>query len=215
MLFSGLSARDCFRITSTAVKRTFARRESLFAQGQEIRNLILLESGNVKQMQISSNGDEVLLRISGAGDVVAGKELSPSLRHNYSARATRESRALMWENDQMQTYLAMYPQLGVNMGRILLAQLTELEERFREVATEKVTTRVALLLLRLCKQMGRHSSKGIQISLNREELAQMAGVSMFTISRMLSRWSERGLIQAPREAVIVCDLRRLRQRNEN
>jgi CRP-like cAMP-binding protein len=105
----------------------------------------------------------------------------------------------------MQNYFARYPCLGVNMTRILAAQLNELEERFCEVATERLTKRLALLLLRLSKQMGKQSGNGNRILLSREEIAQMTGATVFSISRMLSQWSDQGLILTARESVIVCD----------
>jgi CRP-like cAMP-binding protein len=209
VLFSGISEHDCAHIASAAVRRTFARRETLFTQGEEVRNLILLQSGNVKHTQVSPDGDEVLLRISSAGDIVYVQGLSSIRCHTCSGRATEECHALVWEHDQMRNYLAVYPRLGVNMTRILVAQLNELEERFREVASERLTKRLALLLLRLSRQMGRQSGNGTKIVLSRQEIAQMAGVTIFSISRMLSRWSEQGLILTAREAVIICDPGRL------
>ena len=213
VLFSGISGHDCAHIASAAARRTFARRETLFTQGQEVRNLILLQSGNVKHTQVSPDGGEALLRISSAGDIVCVQGLSSIRCHTCSGRATEECHALVWEHDQMQSYLALYPPLGVNMTRILAAQLNELEERFREVAAESLTRRLALLLLRLSKQMGEQSGNGIKILLSRQEIAQMAGATVFSISRMLSRWSEQGLILTAREAVIVCDPRRLELMN--
>jgi CRP-like cAMP-binding protein len=65
--------------------------------------------------------------------------------------------------------------MRINISRILAAQLKELEERFREVATENASRRLALVLLRLLKQIGKPSSEGIQLSLSREELTQMTG----------------------------------------
>jgi CRP-like cAMP-binding protein len=209
LLFSGMSEDDCAHIASAAVRRTFARRETLFTQGQEVRNLILLQSGNVKHTQVSPDGDEALIRISSSGDIVCVTGLSSMRCHTCCGRATEACRALVWEHDQVQNYLALYPRLGVNMTRILASQLSELEERYREVATERLTRRLALLLLRLSKQMGKQSGNGTQILLSREEIAQMAGATIFSISRMLSRWSEQGLILTPREAVIVCDPGRL------
>ena len=208
-LFSGISGGDCAHIVSVARKRTFARREILFTQGQVVRDLILLQSGHVKHTQVSPDGDEALLRISSAGDIVCVQGLSSIRCHTCSGRATEECRALVWEHDQMQSYLTLYPRLGVNITRILAAQLNELEERFCEVATERLTRRLALLLLRLSKQMGKQSGNGTQILLSREEIAQMAGATVFSISRMLSEWSEQGLIRTAREAVIVCDPGRL------
>jgi CRP/FNR family transcriptional regulator, nitrogen oxide reductase regulator len=209
VLFSGISERNCAHIASAAKKRTFARHETLFVQGQEVRNLILLQSGNVKHTQVSPDGDEALLRISSAGDIVCVQGMSSIRCHTCSARATVECRALVWEHGQMQSYLALYPRLGVNMTRIITAQLNELEERFCEVASERLTRRLALLLLRLSMQMGKQSGNGTQILVSREEIAQMAGATIFSISRMLSRWSEQGLILTAREAVIVCDPGRL------
>jgi CRP-like cAMP-binding protein len=205
LLFSGMSEDDCAHIASAAVRRTFARRETLFTQGQEVRNLILLQSGNVKHTQVSPDGGEALLRISSAGDIVGVQGLSSIRCHTCSGRATVECRSLVWEHDQMQNYFARYPCLGVNMTRILAAQLNELEERFCEVATERLTKRLALLLLRLSKQMGKQSGNGNRILLSREEIAQMTGATVFSISRMLSQWSDQGLILTARESVIVCD----------
>jgi CRP/FNR family transcriptional regulator, nitrogen oxide reductase regulator len=212
-LFTGISDHECAHIASAARKRTFARHETLFMQGQEVRNLILLQSGIVKHTQVSPYGDEALLRISSAGDIVCVQGLSSIRCHTCSGRATVECRALVWEQDQMQNYLALYPCLGINMTRILAAQLNELEERFCEVATERLTRRLALLLLRLSKQMGKQPGSGNRILLSREEIAQMAGATVFSISRMLSQWSDQGLILTGREAVIVCDPERLELMN--
>lgn len=213
MLFSGISEHNCAHIASAAVRRTFQRRETLFTQGQEVRNLILLQSGNVKHTQVSPDGDETLIRISTAGDIVCVTAMSSTRCHTCSGHATEQCRALVWEHHQMQNYLALYPRLGINMTRILTAQINELEERFREAATEKLTRRLALLLLRLSKQMGIQSGIGTEILLSQEEIAQMAGTTIFSISRMLSRWSEQGLILKGRETVIVCDPGRLELMN--
>jgi len=59
------------------------------------------------------------------------------------------------------------------------------------------------------KQVGREQNGGIQIYLSREELAQMTGTTLFTISRILSKWSEDGFIEPRRESVVIRDGQRL------
>ena len=59
--------------------------------------------------------------------------------------------------------------------------------------------------------LGKQSHGGVEISLSREELAQMTGTTLFTISRILSRWSEEGFVLPRREAVLVRDAERLTQ----
>ena len=208
-LFAGLTRQECIEIASCAKARVFARDELLFMQGQPVRNLVLIQTGSVKLTQLSPNGSEVILWMNGSGDAVGVPSEAATMAHTCSARAMEQCRALTWEYARLQQLLNEYPQIKNNIHRILSDRLNELEERFREVATERVAKRLALALLRLLKQVGKQSKGGIEISLSREELAQMTGTTLFTISRILSRWSEEGIVQPRREAVLVRDAQRL------
>jgi CRP-like cAMP-binding protein len=210
-LFAGLSQQECMEIASCARARSFARDELLFMQGQPVRHLVLIQSGSVKLSQLSPNGNEVILWMNGSGDTVGVPADSEACNHTCSARAMEKCKALVWEYNKLQNLLAEYPVIRKNISQILSNRLSELEERFREVATEKVAKRVALALLRLLKQVGKQSQGGIEILLSREELAQMTGTTLFTISRLLSKWGEQGFVLPRREAVVVRDARRLGQ----
>ncbi|MGD0939832.1 MAG: Crp/Fnr family transcriptional regulator [Terracidiphilus sp.] len=210
-LFTGLSEHECKEIAACARARTFARDELLFVQGQPVRNLVLIQSGSVKSTQLSPNGNEVILWMSGSGEPVGVPADSPACSHTCSARAMEQCRALTWEYSRLQNLMWEHPQIRRNISRILSSRLNELEERFREVATEKVAKRVAFALLRLLKQVGKKSADGVEVSLSREELAQMTGTTLFTISRLLSKWAEDGLVLPRREAVLIRDAERLAQ----
>lgn len=210
-LFSGLRREECLEIASCARARNFARDELLFMQGQPVQNLVLLQTGSVKLTQLSSSGNEVILWMNGKGDTIGVSPEVPACSHTCSARAMENCKALTWEYSRLQTFLADYPQIRKNINQILAGRLQELEERFREVATEKVAKRLALNLLRLLKRVGSQHQAGVQVSLSREELAQMTGTTLFTISRILSKWGEEGFILPRREAVVVRDPARLSQ----
>lgn len=208
-LFTGLTPRECREIASCAHTRTYARDELLFMQGQPVRSLVLIQSGSVKLTQLSANGNEVILWMNGCGDAMGVHADSPSTSHTCSARAMEQSKALVWEYTKLQMLVAEYPQLRRNISQILASRLQELEERFREIATEKVAKRLALALVRLMKQVGKKTHEGIEISLSREELAQLTGTTLFTISRILSRWADAGVVVPRREAVLIRDPERL------
>lgn len=209
-LFTGLTPDECLRIASCAKARSFTRDELIFMQGQPMRNLMLLQTGSVKLTQLSSAGAEVILWMNGKGEAVGVHSGEPACSsHTCSARALETCKALTWEYSRLQTLLLEYPQIRTNINQILFDRLLELEERFREIATEKVAKRLALTLLRLLKNVGKQHQAGIQVSLSREELAQMTGTTLFTISRILSKWSDEGFILPRREAVVVRDPSRL------
>src|SRR5579863_10338047 len=201
-LFRGLTPKECVEIISCGRARTFMRDQLLYAQGQPVNNMILLQSGSVKHTQLGANGNEVLLRISGSGDALTVDMELPSCNHSCSARAMEQCKALVWDYARLQALVVQYPQIRKNIGQILSGNLKELEERFREVATEKVAKRLALILLRLLKQVGKPSKEGIEVFLSREELGQMTGTTLFTISRILSSWAEDGLVVPRRMAVL-------------
>ena len=202
-LFQGLTERECEEVAYYAGRRIFARNEVLFGQGEPIREIILLKSGCVKHTQVDSNGNEVLLRFCTAGNFASVFSGSASYTHTCSAKATRLSDALVWDLERIQRFLGQCPHMGRNISRVLATQLQEMEDRFRELATESVSRRLALLLSRLAAQIGKATSEGIQISITREELAQMMGSTVFTVSRQLSEWSAQGSLVSRREAVIL------------
>jgi len=213
-LFSGLTQNECMAIASCARARSFARDELLFTQGQSSRNLVMIQTGNVKLSQLGANGNEVILRMTGSGDSVGIPSDSGTGCHSCSARAMERCHTLVWEYSRLQDLLDQYPQIRRNINQILSNRLEELQERFREVATEKVAQRLAFALLRLAKQVGKPAERGVEVSLSRDELAQMTGTTLFTISRLLSKWGEEGFVLPKREAVVVLDSRRLGQISE-
>ncbi len=209
-LFAGLSQPECGEIGRYARERTFARGETLFAQGQPVRELILLRSGSVKHAIAAPNDGEALLRISGPGDVVNVPEPSASNMHGYSAYAMERSSTLVWDYRRTEIWFAQYSQIRMNLTQILFHRLQELEDRYREIATEKAARRLALVLVRLVKQIGQPCGGGIRVTLTREDLAQMTGSTLFTMSRIISAWSRLGFVMPRREAVVVTNLQRLR-----
>jgi len=66
----------------------------------------------------------------------------------------------------------------------------------------------------LLNQVGRRVNGAVQINLSREELAQLIGTTLFTVSRLLSDWDEQGIVSAGRESVIVKNLEALVELSE-
>jgi CRP-like cAMP-binding protein len=214
-LFADLQLQAIEKIARLARPKTIARDELLLMQGQPIRLVALIRTGSMKISQLAPNGNEVILWIYGTGSVIGTLTDPISCCYSSSARALEQSTALVWDFAVIQALMLEYPQVRKNAGQILAQRLDELEERFREVATEKVARRVALALLRLLKLVGKKVSEGVEVSLSREELAQMTGTTLFTISRLLSKWNELGYVLPRREAVIVRNIQMLEQAEDD
>ena len=74
-----------------------------------------------------------------------------------------------------------------------------------EISTEQVEKRIAHALLRLVKQSGRKVEHGVEIDfpISRQDIAQMTGTTLHTVSRTLSAWETKGLVESSRQKIVV------------
>jgi CRP-like cAMP-binding protein len=132
--------------------------------------------------------------------------LRPESEYPASAQAMEDSTALAWESTFLRKLAEKEPSLNLNLMELMRVHIEEMQARFREVATERVEQRLAQTLLRLAAQTGRREPDGrvtIDLPLTRQDLAEMIGTTLFSVSRLLSDWERRGLISAGRESVAI------------
>jgi CRP-like cAMP-binding protein len=214
-LFSGVSPSDCASIVSTAREKHFLGRQIIFAEGDPVRQIWLLLSGCVKVTQLGLNGDEVILKLNGPGEIVGAFGSCTRCNHCSAAQTLQPSTGLLWEAANFESALDRFPLLRRNVARVLEERLREMEERFREVSTEKVGSRLSSELIRLSKQVGRSVNGDVEISLSRADLAQMTGTTLFTVSRLLCRWKSLGIVNVRREGVSVRNVEALAQLSQS
>jgi CRP/FNR family transcriptional regulator, nitrogen oxide reductase regulator len=208
-LFRGISAAECFAFATKSREQAFVRSQRLFRQGDSVQQIGLIRSGVVKVTQLSSSGSEVILWLNGAGESFGFFGLSPDEDHSCSASAVDRGSAVVWNHRDFMSFVNENPIMRRNVTHILANRLEELQERFREIATEKIADRVAHLLVRLGARIGKRCKEGFEIILSRGEIAQMTGTTLFAISRLFSEWEALGLVLPRREAVVIIDPQRL------
>jgi len=210
-LFSDVAPADCSVIIAAAREKRFARRQTIFSEGDPVQQVVLLLSGCVKITQLGLNGNEVILRLNGVGEVVGAFRLCAGCTHCSAAQAVQPSTALVWDSATFERLQERFPAFRRNTVRALEERLQEMEQRFREVSTEKVGSRLSSELLRLSNRLGRVTNGHLEISLSRAELAQLTCTTLFTVSRLLCRWQTLGIVSIRREAVLVRDFAALTQ----
>jgi CRP/FNR family transcriptional regulator, nitrogen oxide reductase regulator len=202
--FQGLSPSDCDQIAAKACDQNFLRKQIIFREGDPVNFIFLLASGQVKVTRLSRDGSEVILGVAQPGDVLGGLGSSFGGVHLASAQALKDCSLHAWRSHDMDEFENRFAPLRRNNARILAERLRLLEERFRELATEPVSPRLASTLLRLLPPSSRGNS-GEKIDLTYEELACMIGTTLFTVSRLLSDWKSRGLIHTGRRSIVIKD----------
>lgn len=208
-LFSNVAAADCASIISTAREKRFWRRQTIFSEGDPVRQAVLLLSGCVKVTQLGLSGNEVILRLYGVGEVVQASHLCANCSHGSTARAVQPCKVLVWDAPAFEKIVERFPSFRRNSVRALEERLQQMEQRFREISTEEVSLRLSSELIRLTNRLGVDVKGSREITLSRLELAQLTGTTLSTVSRLLCHWQKLGIVSIGREVVQVRDLEAL------
>jgi len=128
-------------------------------------------------------------------------------RYPVTAVAVGPTEVIGWGRDTILKLLAAHPPLTINLLQAAVERLDDVQTRYLELQAERVEQRIAHALLRIMRESGRKTDSGILIDfrLSRQDLADYAGTTLYTVSRTLSRWEKLGWISTGRERIVVTD----------
>ena len=104
--------------------------------------------------QVGFRGAEAMLRICGVGDLVGTLGLWPDNKHNSTAQIAQIGSALVWDSVILSKLLDAFPQFRHNTFRVLEERLQEIEQRFRELSSDDVPSRLSSELIRPSRRFG-------------------------------------------------------------
>lgn len=212
-LFAGVAPADLDALLAEARSTRYPKNNAVFAQGEEAHSFFLLLHGHVRAAKTTPAGQQVVVRYITPGETF-GVAVAIGLSH-YPATATAvdESVALTWPSPAWPRLVERHPGLAANTLQAVGARLQESHNRVIEMSTEQVERRVAHALLRLVQQAGRKVEAGIEIDfpISRQDIAEMTGTTLHTVSRILSAWESDGLVEGGRQRIVLRDPHRLFQ----
>lgn len=204
-LFGGLPEATRLEVAARLRPRPFARDEMVFAAGRPAEAVHILATGRIKVVRETEVGREAILRVIGPGDLFGASGGWGERVYPATAIAIVDSIVLRMPAAAFAALLRSQPEVALATIHELGARLREAEERILELQTERVERRIARVLLRLANKTGVKTDEGIAIGapLSRQELADLVGSTLGTVSRTLSGWDEKGYVSAGRERVVL------------
>ncbi|MET3665516.1 Crp/Fnr family transcriptional regulator [Caulobacter sp. 1776] len=177
----------------------------VFSQGDPGITCHTLLQGRVKIVQARPDGSQSVIRFIGPGEMYGTVAALMDKPFPADAVAVVDSLEVYWSVGTMRQLMARYPEIAMRSAASAGTRLFELQDRVGEMAGEKVEQRIARTLLRLVQQAGRRTSEGVEIDfpITRQELAEMAGSTLHTVSRTLAAWDERGVTGSARRRIVV------------
>ena len=207
LLLNGLSEDQQRELLAAGSPRSLKPRDVLGAQGEPAESIALVQVGHLKLGQVNADGAETLVRFIGPGDCYGAIALSPGKRFPVSAVAVEPSRVLVWPRMAIVGLAERIPQIRLNLFEEVTRRMGGVLSAVQDLAAERAPVRIARALLRVAEHGGEQSPQGIRIvhPITRQEIADLTGTTLFTVSRLMSKWESDGLLRTGRGAVTIVD----------
>lgn len=209
--FCRLAPHQLREILDLSRTRHLPRGALIFDEGQPARRFHLLLSGHIRLVRMTVEGDQIIVLHVPAGQIFGiGIALGQPV-HQETAIAAEDCLLLSWPNRHWAGFSAQYDGFAAESLRAFGARAGEMSNRIVELSTKLVEQRIACALLRLIGQSGRRVAGGIEIgfALTRQNIADMTGTTLHSVSRVMSAWEKQGLVSSTRGRIVVTDPHRM------
>lgn len=210
-LFAGLDPAACDDVLALAHVRRVAKGDAVFEQGAAASAFFVLIAGHVKAVQSAATGQQVVIHVIGPGEFFGCVALMGETHYPATALAARESLALSWDVATLRRLVERHPAIATNALAGMGERMRDMRARFREISTERVERRIAHALLRLAHHSGKKIDRGVEIDfpVTRQDVAEMTGATLHTVSRTLAKWEADGILDGGRQKIVLRQPHRL------
>jgi CRP-like cAMP-binding protein len=207
-VFSAMDDTELDEVISRAIALRIPKGSAIFEQGEVAKHFYVLLNGRLKVVKVTPDGQQIVIRFVVPGDIYGIAKAFNRAVYPATATALVDSVTLAWDMVIWDDFMARHPSFARNVMQIMGQRVQEAHTRLKELATQDVEHRVAHSLLRLVSQSGRKVDCGVLVDfpVTRQEIAEVSGTTMHSVSRILSAWENAGFVVVGRQKVIIRDL---------
>lgn len=200
------------RLATNMRQQAVKRGETLFRQQEEAQACFVIVSGRARLVQHTAEGRDVTMATFVSGEVIGLVMALFGRPYPGTAEVLEDGEALIVPREVLWSMVAECPSFAIRVIKMLGERLEDAHNRIRELSVERVQQRIARALVRLIDKVGVGDGNGamrLDVRLSRQDIAQMAGTTLETVSRTLTAWGRDGIVDARREQIAICNLEAL------
>lgn len=193
-LFADLNSEELELVKKSIEHRKYSKNNLIIFEDDVGNALFVIKTGRVKISRISPDGSEAILAILGEGDFFGELAVIDGLSRSASVTSIDDIELLMMRRDDFMEILEKIPKISITLLKELAGRIRKSDHQIKSLSLLDAKGRVATTLIRLAEDIGK-VKKGLvyidELPLQRD-LANIAGTSRETISRVLKRFEDEG-----------------------
>jgi CRP/FNR family transcriptional regulator len=197
-VFSTLNGEDLARVASLIRHLEYRKGETLFAEGDALDALVIVNVGSVKAYKITPDGREQILYIFSEGDFFGERNLFGGQTASYSVEALEPVKVCSFTRESFRALIQAHPDIAVRIIEALEERIARMENALQTIGVRSLDGRVSALILEFAEKYGANVPEGIliRLPLSREGIANYLGVARETVSRKLGQLETEGVIRS-------------------
>lgn len=191
-LLADLNQEEIEKISEGVVFTDYKKGEYIFRTGDKADKLYIVVSGKMKIYNYLSDGREQILYIYSPGDFVGAFNLLKEDEFKYNAEALEDTTISTLSKNKFNDIILKNPEITLKVLEKAYERIRDAEGLVVRLSAANADAKVAGLLLELIKDFGSKEGANtiLELTINREEMGNYAGISRETMTRKLNHFKE-------------------------
>ncbi|MBT4400318.1 MAG: Crp/Fnr family transcriptional regulator [Bacteroidetes bacterium] len=206
MIFKDLTPEQLDNVNYDKGCSFYKRGNIIFQEGHIINGFYCVHSGIVKMYKTGIDGKEQIIRFAKKGDIIGYRSVLSNELACTTSRVIEDATLCYIQGDTLITLIKENPAFAMQLMQLTCKELGEANNYITDIAQKTVRERLAEILLLLKDTFDLDENQVLQISLTREELANMVGTATESVIRLLSEFKQDKLIELQGRKIKILNL---------
>ena len=206
-LFSDLNDEDIETIMHMTVRRVFNKSTMIVIEEDQADTLYIIERGSVKITRLNEDGREVILAILGSAEFFGEMALLDGQGRSANVLALEETVLYTLFRRDFLDVLHRFPSISIQLLREMTSRLRKSDQQIKSLSLSDAEHRIGIALHRIAEDMGMFKMGKVVVSKMpfQQDIANMAGTSRETVSRMLKSLEQKELVERQGRRLTIND----------
>lgn len=209
-IFADMTEAEMRQLAQRTQMRHYARGKIIARPDDPPETVYLIKEGRVKLCRYSPTGRVQILALLERGDIF-GEQALVGAQAEVHCEAFEDTLICVLRRHDFEDLVRSKPDLALRVMKVLAERLRKAEEAIENLAFRDVPERLATLLVRLAEAYGGPRGEGRRLALRftHQDLASMIGATRETVTNVLNRFRDEGLIAIEDRHIVIRDVERL------
>lgn len=208
-----LEADDVVKLDEIVQRgRPLQKNEHLYWEGEEFTSVFAVRSGTIKAYRITGDGQEQVTGFYFPGEILGMDGISKD-RYACSAKALETSAICEIPFHRLEELSTQVPSMQRHFFQLMSQEITSDQQLITLLSKNSAEERIASLFIGISARNARRklSKTSFRLPMSRTDIGNFLGLTVETVSRVISRFAKQGLIQVDSKEITVLDLDALKQ----